>query len=730
MRRCLGCMYSYNEEYMVCPKCGYIHNSVPRYGYYIKPGVILNNRYLVGKVIGNGGFGITYIGWDNSLNQKIAIKEYFPREFASRVEGQTHISIFSGERSIQFNSGKTKFIEEAQRLAKFNQKKGIVHVYDYFEQNDTAYIIMEYVEGETYKERLKRMGKIPYQEALDVIIQVLDILDVVHSSGIIHRDIAPDNIMLTKEGDVVLLDFGASRFAATEQSKSLSVILKSGYAPEEQYRSHGNQGPWTDVYAVSATFYKLVTGVTPQASIERHAKDLLKPMSKMGVKVPKSVENAIMNSLNIRIEDRTQNAKDFLDSLHADKVKRKREKLLFTDIGRWPLWAKIIIPVMSIVVGIFISLIASGVIHFNLNETQVSKIPEGKTVVPNIINMDYTKAEEIISASNLNIKLEKKEYTDALSENLVLEQSVEPGNIIDENSVISVVISANNANRIVPDVLNLYTTDAVSILDVEGISYDISKVYCACAPETVMWQNIPGGVPAEDNIKMSLIVSDGIPEIDESSQAKVPNFTNMTLGEAMNIAEENGLYIFIDDVENDSVPYDYIVSQDIIEGESVKQGAVITLQVNKGHGYVTVPNIVGKKLSNVEKELEDLFFDITIDYYYDGYSSNGEILYCYPDEGEEVEIGSELYLAVNKTSMPSSDFLIGPALYDDSSYFSTTTTVPSVVGLDSDSAVNALMDAGLSIECYGDGIVTSQSISPGESVEFGTNVVIYTDNWF
>ena len=191
--------------------------------------------------MGNGGFGITYLGWDNVLQHKIAIKEYFPGEFSTRVSGQTKVSVYSGEREEQFNSGKEKFIEEAQRIAKFNKTKGIVHVYDYFEENGTAYIIMEYLEGETYKEKLKKRGVIPPEEARDVIIAVLEALEQVHAEGLVHRDIAPDNIMMTKKGEITILDFGASRFATTKHSKSLSIILKPGYAPEEQYQCRGNQ---------------------------------------------------------------------------------------------------------------------------------------------------------------------------------------------------------------------------------------------------------------------------------------------------------------------------------------------------------------------------------------------------------------------------------------------------------------------------------------------------------
>ena len=166
-------------------------------------------------------------------------------------------------------------------LAKFQDEPNIVHIYDCFEANNTAYIVMEYLEGESVKELLAREGKISTDQALDIVLKVAAALKKVHKEGIIHRDIAPDNIYILKNGDVKVLDFGAARYATTKHSKSLSVIIKPGYAPEEQYRSRGDQGPWTDVYALAATFYKMVTGVTPEDAMERSVKDFLKKTDKI-----------------------------------------------------------------------------------------------------------------------------------------------------------------------------------------------------------------------------------------------------------------------------------------------------------------------------------------------------------------------------------------------------------------------------------------------------------------
>ena len=271
-RRCLGCMELFGDEFEICPHCGYIVGTHAEEAIHMEPGTILHDRYIIGKILGYGGFGITYIGWDGKLEQKVAIKEYLPGEFSTRMPGQSQVTVFNGEKSEQFHDGLKKFIDEAKRLAKFQNEPGIVKIFDSFEENETAYIIMEYLDGETLTDYLKREKTIPEDQAVNMLMPVMNSLQTVHAEGLLHRDIAPDNIFLTKTGEVKLIDFGASRYATTSHSRSLTVIIKPGFSPEEQYRSRGDQGPYTDVYALAATLYKMITGKTPPDAMERRAK--------------------------------------------------------------------------------------------------------------------------------------------------------------------------------------------------------------------------------------------------------------------------------------------------------------------------------------------------------------------------------------------------------------------------------------------------------------------------
>ena len=334
MKLCMGCMEQIDDQLKVCPYCGYIEVAGVEEAYYLVPGTMLQGRYMLGKVLGYGGFGITYIGYDRTLQKKVAVKEFFPSDYATRRFGAKEILVYSGDAYEQFQIGLNSFINEARRLAIFINFAEIVDIFDCFKENGTGYIVMEYLKGHTVKELLKERKMMPYVEAESIILHVLDGLQIVHKAGIIHRDIAPDNIFITYDGTVKLLDFGASRSAISVYSKSLSVILKPGYAPEEQYRTHGEQGPWTDVYGTGATFYRMLTGICPLEALERMVEDDLKKPSELGVKISPEKEKILLKSLEVRKENRFQNANEFKEALlSAENAGDKENK-----IGREQPW--------------------------------------------------------------------------------------------------------------------------------------------------------------------------------------------------------------------------------------------------------------------------------------------------------------------------------------------------------------------------------------------------------
>lgn len=283
--------------------------------HHLPKGTVLGGKYVVEETLGEGGFGITYKGRDDRLDLPAAIKEYFPHGYAVRDSASgLDITLTNGNNSEYFTQWKEKFLNEARILASLNDIGGIVNVRDFFEENCTAYIVMEYLKGNTLKQIVRSEGAMDPVRITTLMIQLLRSLQKVHELGLIHRDISPDNIMLMPDGTLKLFDFGAAR-DFSEQQRSFSVMLKPGFAPQEQYRSRGVQGPWTDIYAICATMYYCITGRVPDESMQRVFQDELKAPSELGIPVPPNVEDAIMKGLSIRAEERFRTADELIEAL-------------------------------------------------------------------------------------------------------------------------------------------------------------------------------------------------------------------------------------------------------------------------------------------------------------------------------------------------------------------------------------------------------------------------------
>lgn len=318
MIRCLNCMKEFDEAFGVCPNCGHIPSVGAKEAYQLCQGVILAGRYVIGTALGVGGFGITYRAWDNTLQKMIAIKEYYPSAngIVNRTPGKSEVIIYSGERAVEFHKGKERFLAEARNMAKFNTHPNIVHVFDFFEENDTAYIAMEFLDGVSYKQFIaSNGGHVPQELSVEVTLSVLDALKEIHKSGIIHRDISPDNVFICQGGIIKLIDFGAARFSTGEEEKTLSIILKPGYAPPEQYRSRSRQGPWTDIYAVGAMLYRAITGKMPDESVNRMVKDNVAPPHEINPEISENLSNAIMRSIALNQELRFKNVDQFREAI-------------------------------------------------------------------------------------------------------------------------------------------------------------------------------------------------------------------------------------------------------------------------------------------------------------------------------------------------------------------------------------------------------------------------------
>ena len=378
----------------------------------LRKGTRLIGRYTIECVLGQGGFGITYLGIDELHEKKVAIKEFFPQGIVTRnIEYQDTVTVtFVGEKD-NYEKGKERFLKEARTMAKFSKDEGIVKALDFFEINNTAYIVMEYLEGITLKQYLRENQRIAPEDLIELLVPLIESLDEIHSQGMIHRDISPDNIMVLPDGRIKLMDFGAARDYTDFGEKSLSIVLKPGYAPPEQYQTHGVQGPWTDIYALCATMYKCITGENPPDAIERVMDDSLKKISEFGITIPPQEEAAIIKGMSVSAKDRYQDIKDFCEDLYGayeeTPASENKESEIKPDLIKENVEDKV--------------------------NTSVEEIPESKSLV----------SEESAEAE----KVSAKEKREAVSQKKIDRKSLEQYEAKEETSVQNVKSEPDNKKQ-------------------------------------------------------------------------------------------------------------------------------------------------------------------------------------------------------------------------------------------------------------------------------------------
>ena len=315
---CNNCFRQIKTE--PCKYCGYKKSAYRPEAGILPVGTVLKKRYCIGEVLGKGGFGVTYKAFDTVDSKIVAVKEYYPSGLVHRDTGTTQISVSSKQYEDNFKVGADKFFEEAKMVSRFNGNPNIVNVYEFFYENGTVYFAMEYLDGVDLKHFVKeRGGKLPQENVLYIADIITDALLIAHSMNVLHRDISPDNIFILNNGEVKLIDFGAARQVLAEQSKSISVILKQGFAPLEQYQRRGKQGPWTDIYALGATLYYVITGKMPDEVTERLDFPDIGSADEYGVD-PEFWE-IIRKCMEVRAADRYQTVFELKEKLNALSIK-------------------------------------------------------------------------------------------------------------------------------------------------------------------------------------------------------------------------------------------------------------------------------------------------------------------------------------------------------------------------------------------------------------------------
>lgn len=324
INRCISC--AKEIENYPCPYCGFDRTAYQQPEYALPCDTVLHGRYLIGKVLGQGGFGITYVGWDLALEIKVAIKEYYPNGQVTRSASGTALNWYTNVQSkaLQQN-GMESFLKEARKMAKVEQIQEVVRVRDTFVENETAYIIMDFVEGQTLKSYLEKNGVLTWDEAQKIFFPVVSAMEQVHKAGIIHRDISPDNLMLLSNGGVKILDLGAAKDLTVNSGVSSMQVIKGGFSPIEQYSQSGSSGPWTDVYAMAATIYYTLTGTLPPAAVDRLDTDGLNWDLPQLKALPKNILQALQKAMVVSAQKRTQSMDELLKQVQ-EVPKQKTEK--------------------------------------------------------------------------------------------------------------------------------------------------------------------------------------------------------------------------------------------------------------------------------------------------------------------------------------------------------------------------------------------------------------------
>lgn len=699
MKICFGCFEQYDDSFDICPHCGYAEGTEPELATYMRPGAILNERYVIGRALGHGGFSVTYLAWDALLLHKVAIKEYLPSEYATRRPGESRLTIFSGKEGEYFQFGKEKFLDEAKRLSAFQNEDGIVHVYDCFSANETAYLVMEYLDGITLSEYLKKeaavspQGRIAPEEAISMLTPVMLSLQRVHDSGMIHRDIAPDNIMLLKDGGVRLIDFGAARHAVHDCGKSMTVIIKDGYSPEEQYNSHSVQGPAADVYALSATLYQMITGITPPGAIERgeylqkHKRDMLPPPSKFNKAVTKTQDTAILNGMALHTQDRTQSVAELYEELTAQTpVRRVQETIRKRSSFSWPLWAKITAGVLAA------AIVAGGVLlYLNRKPKTDTAAEDGSYVLsPNVVNMQVVNAVTAAEDASLHLVVEGSDYDAGIEQGRILTQNPDPGTKLAPASDLLATASLGKERPVgvMDDMSSMLKDAAEDYLTQLGLSdVQINWEYVASddeMPGTIVSQSVTAGstLTPSSNVTISVAQpsqtpvtpvpttpSDGsgsggssgsvdISELvpSEDSYVTVRDYVGQSFDTAKADLRTVSLYGVKCELRyHPSIPSGSIIEQSPVFGKKVLKGSGVYFVVSLGPQKQLVPNVLYKEQGEAERLLAQSGFGSASKAVTSSYVAPGHVAAQTPLGGSEAAPGTKISLDISSdsTSQPT-----------------------------------------------------------------------------
>lgn len=533
---CLGCLREISIHNGICPYCGFdpLKSENPR---FLRVGTRLAKRYTVGKVLGEGGFGVTYTGYDNKEKRPVAIKEYFPANIVSRDtnSGRSQkITCFDGKDGKYFQDGLERFKKEAKTLEKAAFCNRVVQIYDYFEENETGYIVMEYVPGITVWQRVETQAVFRPAEMLELLEPLMRDLQKLHEKGLLHRDISPDNMILRPDGVIKLIDFGAARKTGVDAQgswKSMTVVVRQQYAPREQFSRNGKQGPWTDIYSLAATMYYMLTGKVPVPVLERESETSCRKMQENLKQLPPALAEVLEKGMAFQPEDRYPDLMAFLDALKkavpVEKERKHIEKTVYFNRekkGRKviPLWKKrrILIGMSAVIV-----VVAGIVIGWKKLEIKQAPVKEAVTIASptpsaepeEIITMPRVEGEKLEEAlqrikqadDNLSVIVEKQ--FSEMAKDQIVSQSIKPGEQYERGTRTNVtVIVSKGAEMVkVPDVVGKSLDEGKALLKANGLKISLKKTFSDRQKNSIMKQKEKANKKVKKGSVIHLTVSKG-----------------------------------------------------------------------------------------------------------------------------------------------------------------------------------------------------------------------------
>lgn len=522
---CIGCMKSLDKKGN-CVYCGFLqkeYRPIPR---CLPPGTQLADRYVLGRVLGEGSFGISYIAWDSLLEVPVAIKEYFPSSQVSRHVGDmqdTNVYVYEKGQNEYYQENLKKYWSEAKILSAFSDLEGIVSVKDFFYENQTAYIVMTYVNGISLKEYVEQNGPIPGPQLMEMVKPMLVALGKVHETGMLHRDISPDNMLVTREQKLILIDFGAARRENISKTRSMTVVFKRGYSPEEQYRTRGKQGAWSDIYALCATMYYALVGEAPDEAIDRLLEDEMLSLTDMkSIELTDRQKRAIMKGIAVKPQERYQSIGMLYQALYAKekKVVGGTSKIkIAVALGILMLAGSMGVGIWSLgeeqnqrIAGANLVMDREGTV--STSESSGKEITKEKWVMEKFKGM--TKNEALKQVETNRHKLPEvrweRDYSDTVKKGCIIGQSipVKTEYIEGEYSELVLVVSKGREKVVVPELTGIIKEKAVKKLQKLGLKWKIQTRYSSSAKGIVLRQSVKKNKKIVKGKTVTLIVSRGI----------------------------------------------------------------------------------------------------------------------------------------------------------------------------------------------------------------------------